>query len=121
MGKVIWWELCKKLKFDHTTKWYTHKPETVLENEMHKILWDFEVQADHLISVRRPNSNDSQKKRTCHIVNFAILMDHWVKIKENKKRDKYSDPVRELRKLWNIRLMVIPIVIGILGTVPQGL
>ena len=25
-GKVILWELCKKLKFDHTTKWYIHKP-----------------------------------------------------------------------------------------------
>ena len=22
VGKVIHWELCKKLKFDHTTKWY---------------------------------------------------------------------------------------------------
>ena len=26
-----------------------HKPESVLENEMHKIPWDFEIQADHLI------------------------------------------------------------------------
>ena len=24
-----------------------HKPESVLGNEMHKILWDFEVQTDH--------------------------------------------------------------------------
>ena len=31
--KVIHWELCKKLKFDHTTIWYMHKPESVLENE----------------------------------------------------------------------------------------
>ena len=32
VGKVIQWELCKKLRFDHTTKWYVHKPESVLEN-----------------------------------------------------------------------------------------
>ena len=25
VGKVINWELCKKLKFDHTTKWDMHK------------------------------------------------------------------------------------------------
>ena len=25
-------ELCKKFKFDITTKWYIHKPESVLEN-----------------------------------------------------------------------------------------
>ena len=42
VGKVIHWELCKKLKFDHTTKWYMHKSESFLENEMHKILWDFD-------------------------------------------------------------------------------
>ena len=26
-----------------------HKPESVQENEMLKILWDFEIQTDHLI------------------------------------------------------------------------
>ena len=26
VGKVIYWELCKRLKFDHITKWYMHKP-----------------------------------------------------------------------------------------------
>ena len=31
------------------------KPESVRENEMHKILKDFEMQMDHLISARRPD------------------------------------------------------------------
>ena len=35
MGKVIHRELYKKLKFDHTNKWYTHNPESSLENEKH--------------------------------------------------------------------------------------
>ena len=30
---VIHLELCKRLTFDHTTKWDMHKPESVLENE----------------------------------------------------------------------------------------
>ena len=30
-------------------------PESVLEDEMHKVLWDFENQTDHLVSARRPN------------------------------------------------------------------
>ena len=30
-----------------------HNPESVLKNEMHKILWHFEMQKDHLISVKR--------------------------------------------------------------------
>ena len=51
MEKVIHQELCKKLKVDHTKKWYMHT-ETVLENETHKILGDFEIQTDYLISIR---------------------------------------------------------------------
>ena len=27
---------------------------SVLENKTHKLLWDFEIQIDHLISPRRP-------------------------------------------------------------------
>ncbi len=53
VGKVIHWELCKKFKFDHTNKWYMHNPATVLENDTHKFLWDFDIHTDHFISARR--------------------------------------------------------------------
>ena len=32
-----------------------HNPESVLENETHKILWDFEIQTDYQISARQPD------------------------------------------------------------------
>ena len=63
VGKVIHWELCKKLNFHHATKWYMHKPESVLENETHKILWDFEIQTDPLITARRPDLVLINKKK----------------------------------------------------------
>ena len=37
VGKVIHWEMCKKFKFNHTNKWYMHKPAPVLENATHKL------------------------------------------------------------------------------------
>ena len=46
----------------------------------------------------RPNDSQQQKKRTCQIVNFAVLVDHRVKIKENEKIDKYLELARELKK-----------------------
>ena len=63
VGKVIHWELCKKFKFDHTNKWYMHNPESVLENETDKILWDFEIQTDRLISARQPDLVTVNKNR----------------------------------------------------------
>ena len=48
VGKVIHWEMCKEFKFDHTNKWYMHNPAPVLKNATHKLLWDFNIQTDHL-------------------------------------------------------------------------
>ena len=51
VGKVIHWDLCKRLTFDQTEKLYTNKPESVQENEIHTIVWELEIQTDHLIQV----------------------------------------------------------------------
>ena len=63
VGKVIQWELCKKFKFDHTNKWHMHNPKSALVNDTHKLLWDFEIQTDHLISARPPDLIIINKKR----------------------------------------------------------
>ena len=99
-----------------------HIPASVLENDTHKLLWDFDMQMDHLISPRRPDLMIiNKKKRTCKIVDFAVAADHRIKLKESEKKDKYLDFVRELKKLWNIKVTIIPIVIGAFGTVTKGL
>ena len=38
-----------------------------------------------------------KKKRTCRIVDFAVLADHRVKPKESEKRDRYKELARELK------------------------
>ena len=53
VGKVIYWEICKKFTFDQTNKLYMHNQARVLEYDTHKLLWDFDIQTDHLISARR--------------------------------------------------------------------
>ena len=63
VGKVIHWEMCKKFKFDHANKWYTHNQAPVLENDIHKFLWDFDIQTDLLISARRPDLIIINKKK----------------------------------------------------------
>ena len=76
-----------------------HKPESVLENEMCNILRDFEIQTNHLIPGRRLNRVIIKKQQ--------IAVDVRVKIKESEKRDYYLNYVRELRKLWNVKVAVI--------------
>ena len=73
VGKMIHWERSKKFKFDHTNKWYMHYSAAVQENDAYKLLWDFEIQTDHLISTRRPyiiiineKKRDLQNCRLCY-------------------------------------------------------
>ena len=41
--------------------------------------------------------------------------------KEAEKIEKYQDLARELKRLWNVKTQVIPVVIGALGTMPKTL
>ena len=63
--------------------------------------------------------NNPQKKRNCKIVNFAVPVDHWVKLKENEKKNRYLYLARERKKLWNMKVTIISIIIGALGTVTK--
>ena len=87
VGKVIHWKLCKELTFDHTNKGYMHNPESVLENETHKFLWDFEIQTDHQISGRRPDLIMINKKKKENLQNcgFCCLGGPQSEIKRIRK------------------------------------
>ena len=58
--------------------------------------------------IKKENERRKKEEKNCPLVDIAVLADHWVKIKE-------------LRKLWNMKVTVIPIVISAPGTVPKGL
>ena len=100
-----------------------HNPVAVLENDSHKLLWDFNIQTDNLIPARRQDLIiiNNKKKRICKIVDFAVPADHRINQKESEKKDKYLDLARELKKLWNMKVTIVPIVIGALGTITKGL
>ena len=125
VGKVIHCEMCLKFKFDHTSKWYMHNQTSVLENDTHKLLWDFDMKFDQLIPARRPDliiiNNNNKKKGTCKIVDFAVPADHRIKLKEKEQKDKYLDLARELKQMWNMKVTIILIVIGDFGTVSEEL
>ena len=73
VGKVTHWEMCKEFKCDHSNKWYMHNPASVIENDSHKLLWNFNIQTDHIIPARRPDLIIiNKKKRICKIVDFAV-------------------------------------------------
>ena len=113
----------KRLKFDYVDKLYKHKPEFVSKNENLKILWKFEIKTGHQFLNRKSYLVLNKKKKKKELANYWILPSQQVivEIKENKNLLKFVDLVRELEKLWNIKVTVIPIVVGTLQTVYKGL
>ena len=56
-------------------------------------------------------------------MDFAVPVDYRVKLNESEKKGKYLNFARELekKKLWNMKVTIIPIIIGTLRTVTKGL
>ena len=66
-----------------------HSSESVLEYKTHKIPWDLEIQTDYLIPARRADLVlINKKKRICYLVDLAIPVDCWVRIKKSKKKKR---------------------------------
>ena len=69
------------------------------QNDTYKVLRDFDIETDHLISASRPDLRIvNQKQRTCRTVYFAIPVDYRVRLKEGEKKDRNQDIERELKK-----------------------
>ena len=67
-------------------KWYEHLPDSVLENEECKILWDFPIQIDKDIEHRQPDIVCINKTaKSCLIIGIAIPGDQNIIVKEQEK------------------------------------
>ena len=52
---------------------YMHNPAPVLENNTHKLLWDFDIHTDHPISARRPDLKIiNNKKKNVNLQNCRL-------------------------------------------------
>ena len=77
-------------------------------------MWDFSIQTDHVIEARKPNLVVVDKKeRSCKIIYFAVHGDSGIEV------EKYHDLGRELQKIWNVKVKIIPLVKGSLGAIPK--
>jgi hypothetical protein len=74
------------------------------------------VQTDRTIS---SNKADNEKGK-CMLIDVAISGDRNVIKKEAKKILKYRDLTIEIKRLWNVKARVIPVIIGSTGTISKS-
>ena len=115
------YSICKALGTETTDKWYTHMPKPVYEERDVTVLWNQEVHTDREVTANRPDivfKNKTEKKKT--LLDVAIPADRNVVQKEAKKKLKYKSLHIDIR-LWNLKCMIMPIIIGTTGKVTRGL
>ena len=116
--------LLKKHGIPTGNKWYSYVPNVVTETDDGKvaIYWDKPIKTDRKVSYSRPDVvMIGRGENTWYIVDFAIPKDHHVKEKEEEKIDKYMDLAAEVRRQFRVKTVIVPIVLGALGTVPEKL
>ena len=52
VGRYVHSQFCEKLGFNVARLLYEHEPESVVETENFKILWDFNIHCDHMTEAR---------------------------------------------------------------------
>ena len=98
-GKIVNWKLARKFNFEAGDRWFELKLKSVLESEDYKILWNFNIQTDHVIDVLRLDLVVVNKKRPCKIIDFAVPRDSRIGEKEKEKIEKYQDLKMKLQKV----------------------
>ena len=68
-------------------------------------------------TVRRHDMIVIDKKHyECQTIDFAMPYDTGVDDKDVEEIEKYLDLARELKKVWNMKVIVVPLVVGALRT-----
>ena len=95
-----------------------HDPPEVIMNNNIELIWDMILTTDRNVGANRPDIVLRDKaNRKVFIFDISCPSDVNTCAKENEKISKYSALRVELGKMWNCESVVIPIVIGGLGTV----
>ena len=115
------WSICKDHDLKITDKWDVM--ETVMHNKDNlTIMWDMPVNTDRTITANRPDIivKDSVNS-TCKLIDMTVPSDRNIALKEIEKKSKYKDLEVEIQRIWQMKTIVLPVVIGALGTVKKGM
>ena len=59
--------------------------------------------------------------KKCLIIDVACPVDNNLILKRNEKLDNYSELRLEIARMWDKETLIVPIIIGALGSIPNDL
>jgi len=97
-------------------------PKPVCEEGYVTVLWNQAVHTDREDTANRPDITIKNKKeKTCTLIDVAIPTDRNEVQKEVEKKLKYKSLCIEIQRMWNLKCMIVPVIIGATGIVTRRL
>lgn len=119
----------QKLALKHTliqntnTPYYNYTPQTVLENDTHKMYFDRAILTDKTIHYNRPDITLQDKiRKITYLIDIAVPNTHNLQKTISEKINKYSELKDEVTRIWRQnKVYIIPIVLSTTGVIPNNL
>ena len=97
-------------------------PKTVTENEEVTILWDMQIHTDKELSANKPDIViKDHANRCCKLIDVSVPSDRNTSTKVIEKLSKYKDLEIETTRMWGMRTETVPVIVGALGLIRQGM
>ena len=116
MCAQLHFNICKETGVQLDKKhWYEHVPKSVETSKGGKvsILLNQQVQTDRTIPNNKPDITIRDNEAgTCMLIDVAISGDRNMIKKEAEKILKYKDLRLEIQRMWKVKTMAIPVIIG---------
>ena len=118
----IHWKACQHYNVEVPDRWHEHKPETVTENEEITILWDMQIHTGRELSVNKPDIViKDHADRCCKLIDVSVPADRNTSTKVIEKLSKYEDLKIKIARLWGMRTETVPVIVGALGLIREGI
>jgi len=117
--------ICKEIEVKLDNKHlYDHAPKSAETSHEVKvtILRNQQVRTDRTLPNNKPDVTIRENKKGPRMLKaVAIPGDRNVIKKEAEKILKYKDLALEIQRIWNVKVKVIPVIIGATGTISKSL
>ena len=111
-------EVCRKIAFYVNEKQQKHDPEKKVENDS----WNVTIQTDQVIEAIRSNMViKNMTKNECKTFDVVCPFDNRIENREKDKMKGYNNLKRDLKKIWDMSLKIVSVVVGALGTTTKKL
>ena len=119
--KYIHHAILKSFGIPCADNWFGHTPKEVILQKGVEIIYDQVMLASRPIGANRPDLivKDLISKKAL-IIDISCPNDINVVAKETEKVMKYQPLCAELRKMWEMECVVVPVIVGGLGVVSKN-